>query len=80
MQVHGKPEGNTFLDKCMIKKTGVLTNAFSIKHGIADVKCIFPIASVVQWSQFLATDPEVQGSIPGTTRVTENMRVWKGAY
>jgi hypothetical protein len=27
-------------------------------------------ASVVWWSEFLATDPEVPGSIPGTTRVT----------
>jgi hypothetical protein len=23
---------------------------------------------VVQWSEFLATDPEVPGSIPGTTK------------
>jgi hypothetical protein len=25
-------------------------------------------ASVVKWSEFVATDPEVPGSIPGTTR------------
>jgi hypothetical protein len=28
-------------------------------------------ASVVQWSEFLATDPEVAGSIPGATRFSE---------
>jgi hypothetical protein len=28
-------------------------------------------ASVVYWSEFLATDPEVPGSIPGTTRFSE---------
>jgi hypothetical protein len=28
-------------------------------------------ASVVKWSEFLATDPEVSGSIPGATRFSE---------
>jgi len=28
-------------------------------------------ASVVQWSEFLATDTEVPGSIPGATRFSE---------
>jgi hypothetical protein len=28
-------------------------------------------ASVVYWSEFLATDPEVAGSIPGATRFSE---------
>jgi hypothetical protein len=28
-------------------------------------------ASVVEWSEFLATDPEVPGSIPGTSRFTK---------
>ena len=28
-------------------------------------------ASVVQWSEFLATDTEVSGSIPGATRFSE---------
>jgi hypothetical protein len=28
-------------------------------------------ASVVYWSEFLATDPEVPGSIPGATRFSE---------
>ena len=27
-----------------------------------------PTASVVEWSEFLATDTEVPGSIPGATR------------
>jgi hypothetical protein len=27
--------------------------------------------SVVKWSEFLATDPEVPGSIPGATRFSE---------
>jgi hypothetical protein len=27
--------------------------------------------SVIWWSEFLATDPEVPGSIPGSTRVFE---------
>jgi hypothetical protein len=29
------------------------------------------IASVVLWSEFLVTNPEVQGSIPGDTRFYE---------
>jgi hypothetical protein len=28
-------------------------------------------ASVAQWSQFLATDPEASDSIPGATRFSE---------
>ena len=28
-------------------------------------------ASVVKWSEFLATDTEVSGSIPGATRFSE---------
>jgi hypothetical protein len=28
-------------------------------------------ASVVWWSEFLVTDPEVPGSIPGATRFSE---------
>jgi hypothetical protein len=33
-------------------------------------------ASVVWWSEFLATDPEVPGSIPGPTRFSEKWGVW----
>jgi hypothetical protein len=29
------------------------------------------ILILVQWSEFLATDPEVTGSIPGVTRISE---------
>jgi hypothetical protein len=36
-------------------------------------------ASVVQLSEFLTTDPEVPGSIPGSTRFTEKWRVWNGS-
>jgi hypothetical protein len=33
---------------------------------------------VVYWSEFLATDPEVPGSIPGATRFSEKWWVWNG--
>jgi hypothetical protein len=33
-------------------------------------------ASVVYWSQFLATDSEVSGLIPGASRFSEKQRVW----
>jgi hypothetical protein len=36
-------------------------------------------ASVVQWSEFLATHPEVPGSIPGATRFSEKQWVWNGS-
>jgi hypothetical protein len=32
---------------------------------------LYRTASVVLWSEFLATDPEVLGSIPGATRFSE---------
>jgi hypothetical protein len=32
---------------------------------------IVETASVVYWSEFLATDPEIPGSIPGATRFSE---------
>ena len=32
---------------------------------------VFSTASVVYWSEFLATDTEVPGSIPGATRFSE---------
>jgi hypothetical protein len=35
-------------------------------------------ASVVKWSEFLATDPEVPGSIPSSTRYSEKSWVWTG--
>jgi hypothetical protein len=33
-------------------------------------------ASVVYRSEFLATDPEVSGSIPGATKFSEKYWVW----
>jgi hypothetical protein len=37
-------------------------------------------ASVVEWSEFLATDPEVLNSIPGTSRFSEKHWVWNGIH
>jgi hypothetical protein len=37
-------------------------------------------ASVVWWSEFLATDPEVLGSIPGASRFSEKQWVWNGVH
>jgi hypothetical protein len=31
---------------------------------------------VVWWLEFLATDPEVSGSIPGASRFSEKQQVW----
>jgi hypothetical protein len=42
-------------------------------------KSVFEIVltfSVVQWSEFLATDPEVPSSISGATRFYEKQWVW----
>jgi hypothetical protein len=37
-------------------------------------------ASVVQCSEFLATDPEVLGSIPGASKFYEKQWVWNGVH
>jgi hypothetical protein len=37
-------------------------------------------ASVVYWSDFLAADPEVPGSIRSPARFSEEQCVWKGAH
>jgi hypothetical protein len=37
-------------------------------------------AYVVCWSEFLATDPEVLGSIPGASRFSEKQWVWNGVH
>jgi hypothetical protein len=39
---------------------------------------IYMTASVVECSEFLATDPEVLDSIPGITRFSEKYWVWNG--
>jgi hypothetical protein len=38
------------------------------------------IASVVQWSEFLATDPEVPSSIHGASRFSDKQRVWNWVH
>jgi hypothetical protein len=35
---------------------------------------------VVKWSEFLATDTEVPGSIPGASTFSEKQRVWNGVH
>jgi len=44
-------------------------------HGVSAIIYIYiyiyMTASVVYWSEFLATDTEVPGSIPGATRFSE---------
>jgi hypothetical protein len=37
-------------------------------------------ASVVYWSEFLATDAEVPGSIPGATKFSVFHWVWNGDH
>jgi hypothetical protein len=37
-------------------------------------------ASVVEWSEFLATDPEVLDSILGASRFSEKWWVWNGVH
>jgi hypothetical protein len=41
---------------------------------------ILSTASVVWWPEFLATDPDVRGSIPGATRFSEKQWVWNGVH
>jgi hypothetical protein len=38
-----------------------------IKIDIGEIR----IASVILWTEFLATDPEIPGSIPGATKFSE---------
>jgi hypothetical protein len=37
-------------------------------------------ASMVWWSEFLAANPEVPGSILGATRFSEQQCVWNGVH
>jgi hypothetical protein len=41
---------------------------------------IVQTASVVQWSEFLATDPEISGSISGSTTFSGKQWVWNGIH
>jgi hypothetical protein len=36
--------------------------------------------SVIQWSEFLASDPEVSGSIPSATRLSKKQWIWNGFH
>jgi photosystem II stability/assembly factor-like uncharacterized protein len=38
------------------------------------------VICVVQWSDFLAADPEVPSSIPGAARFSELQWVWNGVH
>jgi hypothetical protein len=38
------------------------------------------IASVISWSELLATDPEVPGSILGITRFSEKQWAWNRVH
>jgi hypothetical protein len=52
----------------------MLLGHFSAKVGREDIyKPIIgnETASVIYWSEFLATDPEIPGSTPGATRYSE---------
>jgi hypothetical protein len=40
-------------------------------QGFPSIKLLIQTASVVWWSEFLATDPDVPGSIPGATTFSE---------
>ena len=54
-----------YYDNCLLKK-------LTYHHKVT--------ASVVQWSEFLATYTEVSGSIPGATRFSEQQWVWNGVH
>jgi hypothetical protein len=41
--------------------------------NINNIKLQHPTASVVQWTEFLVTDPEISGSIPGATTFSEKL-------
>jgi hypothetical protein len=43
----------------------------SVVKRITITYILVKTASMVYWSEFLATDPEVSGSIPGATRFSE---------
>jgi hypothetical protein len=50
---------------------------------VYQIKWLQPLgltASVVYWSEFLATDPEVPGSILSASRFSAKQRVWNGVH
>jgi hypothetical protein len=48
-----------------------------VTYGHITVK---PIFRLVRKSEFLATDPEVLGSIPGASTFSEKQWVWNGVH
>jgi hypothetical protein len=73
----------------LLQNRGIfITSAATCPHHADTVRCkqlshtvIIPrIASEVQWSEFLATDPEVPGSIPGSIRFSEMLWFWNGVH
>jgi hypothetical protein len=51
-----------------------------VKRAKYESVALLSTASVVKWSEFLATDPEVRGSFPGASRFSEKQRVWNGVH
>jgi hypothetical protein len=59
---------------------GLSNNNIILKYfTIIFIKMLMRV-SVVQWSEFLATDPAVPGSVPGVSRFSEKQRVWNGVH
>jgi len=52
-------------------KPSINTFKYVVYYPQITIKFIVNTASVVQWSEFLATDTEVPGSIPSATRFSE---------
>jgi hypothetical protein len=57
-------------------ETGIETRASIILYRTVPTET----AVVVWWLEFLATDSDVQGSIPGASRFSERQRVWNGMH
>ena len=64
--------GNNVISREILKfKNLWLFSVLVYLSTIMSSRIIFRTASVVQWSEFLATDTEVSGSNPGATRFSE---------
>jgi hypothetical protein len=77
---------DTFLTKCDLNRINIvccgLHNFLCDEHILSNVASLYPsrTASVVWWSEFLPTVPEVLGSIPGATRFSEEQWVSNGVH
>jgi hypothetical protein len=62
---------NIFLSSALIKSLELII--YNIFGGLYILVTSYPslTASMVQWSEFLATDPKVPDSIPGATRFSK---------